>query len=151
MNRFGLVMASAITALLATLGYSGGALAADGDTDTFSFTGMSTTVTSATYTFVSSTCAGVSSDESLTTCTLSSSGSYSFLVCGTGQMTGSLTVVEADGALDTVNYVAQSIAGVTVVTGAGISGTFSVVPTGTTPPPGFCFTSFDIAGTLQLM
>jgi len=135
------------------------AMAADGDVDAGVAVGHTTTLTpvqlqggTGSYSFASDACAAVSSDDvpPAETCTISASGTYVNIVCGTGTAPGTATVVEADGSSDTFGYSLTFVAGIGVVTGPGTPpsvppvGVVVIVGTGVGAPSS-CVTSFDVA------
>lgn len=128
--------------------------AADGDNDVAVFVGQTTGLTpvqavggTGTYQFSSIACAGVSTDTvgDVGTCSITSNGSYSNIVCGTGGANGSATVTEnTDGGTDTFSYGITFASGVGVITG-GATGVVVIVPSGTGAPAS-CVTSFAPVG-----
>jgi hypothetical protein len=131
------------------------ASAADGDTDVAAFVGHTTGLTpvqatggTGSYSFVSDVCAGVSLDATppeAGTCSITSSGTYSNIVCGTGSASGSATATEnVDGAADTFSYTITFVAGVGVIQG-GATGVVLIVPTGLGAPSS-CVTAFTPVG-----
>ena len=133
--------------------------AADGDNDVMVFVGQSTSLTpvqlvggsgvfqfATTFGFASA-CEGVSSDEPASAspqCSISASGSYVSIVCGTGTLSGAATVSEADGQVDSVGFTITLVGGVGVITGGAV-GVVEIIPTGVASPPA-CMTSFTMAG-----
>jgi hypothetical protein len=138
--------------------------AADGDSDAVAFVGQSTSLTpvqlvggSGLFQFATtfgfgSTCQGASADEPASAslgCTISASGSYTSITCGTGTLSGSASVSESgDGQSDSVSFAITLVGGVGVITG-GATGVALIVPTGAATPPA-CMTSFTIAGVAAL-
>jgi hypothetical protein len=136
--------------------------AADGDSDAVGFVAQSTSLTpvqvvggSGLFQFATtfgfgSTCMGVSSDEPASAnfaCSISASGSYTSIACGTGTLSGSASVSESgDGQSDSVSFAITLVGGVGVITG-GATGVALIVPTGAATPPA-CMTSFTIAGVV---
>jgi len=131
------------------------AMASDGDTDAGVSQGHTTTLTpvafqggGGSYSFASDHCVGVSSDEPTNVpadgnCSISASGTYANIVCGTGTAPGNATVTESDGASDSFAYSLTFAAGVGVETGGGSAGVVVIVATGTGAPAN-CVTSFDV-------
>jgi hypothetical protein len=68
------------------------------------------------YSFASNTCVGVSDTEVSAACTVSSTGRYQNIVCGTGGAQGTATITEADET-DNVTYGIIFVGGVGVVAG----------------------------------
>lgn len=129
------------------------ASAADGDSDVAVFVGHTTGLTpvqltggSGSYGFVSDVCAGASTDTTppeVATCGISSSGTYTNIVCGTGSAAGSATATEPDST-DTFSYSILFVSGVGVLTG-GATGVVLIVPTGNGLPSS-CVTQFTPVG-----
>jgi hypothetical protein len=139
----------------------------DGDVDVAAFTGQTTSLTpvqlvmgSGNFTFTTTSlaggapsCAGVSTDatppEVFTSCTITSSGTYSNIVCGTGTATGTSTsVTEPDGsaeAMGTYTIVFAAGVGVLVDTTDPAVGVVDISPSqsGIGSPPN-CVTQFNV-------
>ncbi len=149
------------------------ASADDDAVDAAVFTGQTTSLTpvqlalgSGAYSFQTTSlaggapsCLGVSTDslpsEVAAGCTVTSSGTYSNIVCGTGTATGNATITESDGSTENVNgYTIIFVAGVGVlvdvsgVAGGGGDDAAAVVDitpsqNGIGSPPN-CVTQFDV-------
>jgi hypothetical protein len=138
------------------------ASASDGDVDAAAWVGHTTSLTpvllvggGGTYSFSSDVCAGASSDVDAGLCTISSSGSYTNIVCGTGTVfSATATTTESDGASDTVGIAITFVAGVGVVTGAPsattVAGVAVLVGTGPGTNGSTCVTGFDVVGAAVL-
>jgi hypothetical protein len=134
------------------------ASASDGDVDAAVYVGHTTSLTpvllvggGGTYSFTSDVCAGASSDVDAGLCTISSSGTYSNIVCGTGNvLAGSTaTTTEPDGASDTVGITITFVAGVGVLT-SGAQGVAILIGTGPGTDGSTCVTGFDVVGAAVL-
>lgn len=130
-----------------------------------------------TYGFNSTTCVGVSLGgdegataglevEANTACSVTSTGTYTNVVCGTGLATGNATITEGGGS-DTYtvsNYTIVFVGGVGVVVAPTITeseadgdtvpgvgaGVVVLTPVGSAvpPPTGLCVTTFTVVGAL---
>lgn len=94
-------------------------------------------------------------------CSISSSGHYINVVCGTGAVdSGTATITESNGDTATVNIVIPFVGGVGVVIGENLTGAeggnpaaaVGIVdispPVGSTPSAPVCVSSFDVAGVV---
>ena len=165
LGTVGAVCAAVAVALVPTLGH-----ASDGDVDVIWFAGSTTALNpgvqlvggSGTYSFNTSSfeglpgiCGYISTDTTppevaAGSCSVTSSGSYTNIVCGTGSVIGSTTVTEADGGSDTYGIDITFAAGLGVVTstsGGTAVGVVQLLPP-LAPPPGppVCVNQFDVVG-----
>ncbi len=132
------------------------AFASDGDADAAAYVGATTSLTpvqlvggSGGYSFSSIVCAGVSSDVDAGLCTLTSTGSYVNIVCGTGTVSGSVTTGEPDGASDTAGISIIFVAGVGVATttsGGTGGGVAILLDTQPSTDGSHCSNGFNVVG-----
>lgn len=102
------------------------------------------------YTFNSLLCVGAYvNSTSAGACVITSSGTYSNIVCGTGSASGSATVTwtgPIGSGSETVSYGITFVAGVGVMTG-GADGAVVIVATGSgLPDTSQCVTQFTVVG-----
>jgi hypothetical protein len=109
-----------------------------GGTGTFSFHGPAT-------------CSLNGSTPAANNSTITSTGSYNNIVCGTGTATGSAAIKVGTAAPVNLTYTIQFVGGAGAITGTGTStggGPVHIRPslTNAANPPGDCVTKFDVVG-----
>jgi hypothetical protein len=109
-----------------------------GGTGTYSFHGPAT-------------CSLNGSTPAANNSTITSTGSYSNIVCGTGTATGSADIKVGTATAVHLTYTIQFVGGLGAITGTGTStggGPVSIRPslTNAANPPGDCVTQFDVVG-----